>query len=419
MKPVKAKSLRSVDHEPFSSDKSLKALSPAEKLYRVPDVQRTGLNIEVTPTGSRLWRYRYRFSGAAKMISLGSYPEVGLAAAREAVQVQRALVRAGVDPSARRKQERMTREFAAATTFEGVSREWLGKQGKLAPVTLSKATWMLETMAFPMIGPRAISEIDAPEVLAVLRRVEVRGKLETAQRLKQRIGQVMRYAVATGRAARDPTTDLRGAIESPRAKHYGAVTDPKAVGALLRAIDSYNGHLVTACALQLSPLLFVRPGELRGATWEEMDLESAEWRIPGSRMKMREVHIVPLSTQALAIFRELQAVTGAGRLVFPSVRTADRPMSENTVTGALRRLGYTGKEMTAHGFRALASTRLNELGYPVDHIERQLAHAERNKVRAAYNRAQYLDERRRMMQSWADYLDVLREGAAAPAEPTP
>ncbi|MEO7916457.1 MAG: tyrosine-type recombinase/integrase [Dokdonella sp.] len=388
------------------TDKAIQKLKPRERLYRVVDG--SGLCIEITPGGSRLWRFRYRVDGAARMLALGSYPEICLAAAREAMRSHRTVLLTGVDPSAKRRRDKVIKEFAAATTFEAVTREWLGKQGKLAPVTLSKATWMLETMAFPMIGPRAIAEIDAPEVLAVLRRVEMRGKLETAQRLKQRIGQVMRYAVATGRAARDPTTDLRGAIESPRAKHYGAVTDPKAVGALLRAIDSYNGHVVTACALQLSPLLFVRPGELRGATWDEMDLESAEWRIPGSRMKMREVHIVPLSTQAVAIFRELQAITGSGRLVFPSVRTADRPMSENTVTGALRRLGYTGKDMTAHGFRALASTRLNELGYPVDHIERQLAHAERNKVRAAYNRAQYLDERRRMMQSWADYLDGLR-----------
>lgn len=391
------------------TDKAIQKLKPRDRLYRVADAE--GLCIEVTPRGSRLWRYRYRVQGVPKMLALGSYPDVGLTQARESMRVQRKLLREGGDPAIKRRQEKLTRQLANATTFEAVAREWLSKQGKLAATTREKAQWMLETLAFPWLGVRPVSEIEAPDVLAVVRRVESRGKLETAQRVKQRIGQVMRYAVATGRARRDPTGDLRGALESPRTRHFAAITDPKAVGELLRALHGYKGHFVTACALKLSPLLFVRPGELRAAEWSEFDLDAGEWRIPGERMKMGEEHIVPLCTQAVELLKDLHAVTGARRYVFPSVRTSDRPMSENTVTGALRRLGYTGKEMTAHGFRAMASTRLNELGFPVDHIERQLAHAERNKVRAAYNRAQHLGERRAMMQAWADYLDGLRDGA--------
>lgn len=389
------------------TDKALQKLKASDRLYRVADG--AGLCIEITPGGARHWRYRYRVNGVAKMLSLGTYPDVNLAAAREAARAHRKQLRAGVDPSLQRKHEKLLRNVASATTFEAVGREWLSKQGKLAPATFDKAKWMLETLAFPWLANRAISEIEAPEVLAVVRRVEARGKLETAQRLKQRIGQVMRYAVATGRASRDPTTDLRGALESPKSKNFAAVTEPKEVGKLLRALHAYKGRFVTACALKLAPLLFVRPGELRGAEWSEIDLAAGEWRIPAERMKMRQEHIVPLSRQALDVLHELHALTGSRRFVFPSVRTSDQPMSENTITGALRRMGYSGKEMTAHGFRALASTRLNEMGFPVDHIERQLAHAPRDRVRAAYNRAQHLAERKKMMQTWADYLDALRE----------
>lgn len=393
------------------TDKAVQKLKVADRLYRVADS--AGLCIEITPGGARHWRYRYRLNGVAKMLSLGTYPEVSLIAAREAMRVQRKLLRDGIDPSSHRKHEKLLRSVASATTFEAVGCEWLSKQSKLAPATFDKAKWMLETLAFPWLGTRAISEIEAPEVLAVVRRVEARGKLETAQRLKQRIGQVMRYAVATGRASRDPTTDLRGALESPKSQNFAAVTEPKEVGKLLRALHAYKGHFVTACALKLAPLLFVRPGELRGAEWREFDLAAGEWRIPAERMKMRQEHIVPLSRQALDVLHELYALTGSRRFVFPSIRTSDQPMSENTITGALRRMGYSGKEMTAHGFRSLASTRLNEMGFPVDHIERQLAHTPRDKVRAAYNRAQHLADRKRMMQTWADYLDSLAISATS------
>lgn len=271
---------------------------------------------------------------------------------------------------------------------------------------------MLETFLFPYLGSRRAADITAPELLAALRRVEARGIHETTHRVKQRAGQVFRYAVATGRAERDPSADLKGALAPVVSRNHAALTRPDEIAELLRAIAGYQGHAVASAALKLAPLVFVRPGELRRMEWQELDLDAAEWRIPASKMKMREAHIVPLSRQAVAILRELEPLTGRGQYVFPSVRTASRPMSENTLNAALRRLGYTKEQMTAHGFRAMASTRLNEMGWDADVIERQLAHAERNKVRAAYNRAQYLTERRRMMQAWADHLECLKAGAS-------
>lgn len=264
----------------------------------------------------------------------------------------------------------------------------------------------------PWLGKRPVQELEAPELLACLRRIQARGALETAHRALQTLSLVFRYGVATGRAQRDPAADLRGALPPVRVKHFAAITDPKTIGALLRDLDGYEGSFVTRCALQLAPLLFVRPGELRQAEWPEFDLDSAEWRIPAHKMKMRHAHIVPLSTQALAILRELQALTGRGRYLFPGLRTADRPMSENAVNAGLRRLGYDQTQMTGHGFRSMASTLLNEMGWHRDAIERQLAHAEKDGVRAAYNRAEHLPERRQMMQAWADYLDALKQGAA-------
>lgn len=382
---------------------------PREKPYKL--AAGSGLYLEVMPTGARYWRLKYRFSGKEKRLALGVFPEISLADARTAVEKARALLREGVDPSAKRKADNLARRIAHDNTFEGVAREWLSKQGHMAPATYEKSVWMLETLAFPWLGGRPIAEITAPELLAVLRRVEARGKLETAQRLKQRCGQIFRYAVATGRLERDPSSDLRGALATPKTKNRAAITEPAKIGELLRAIDGYSGNLITASALKLAPLTFVRPGELRSAEWAEFDLDGAEWRIPAAKMKMREEHVVPLSMQAVEILRELQPLTGSGRYLFPSIRSPKQPMSENTINAALRRLGYTVAEMTAHGFRAMASTRLNEIGFPVDHIERQLAHAERNKVRKAYNRAQYLAERRKMMQVWANYLDGLRESA--------
>lgn len=283
-------------------------------------------------------------------------------------------------------------------------------RGNLADSTRVKLHWLLESFAFPWIGARPISDITAPELLAVLRRVESLGKLETTQRLKRVCGQIFRYAVATGRAERDPSADLRGVLKTGKVRHRASITDPAKVGELLRAMDGFAGSLVVACALKFAPLVFVRPGELRKAEWAEFDLDAGEWRIPAERMKMRQPHLVPLSHQAVAILRELYPLTGSGRYVFPSIRSMARPMSENTITVALRRLGYTGDEMTGHGFRSMASTLLHEQGWPSDVIERQLAHAERNKVKAAYNYAEHLPQRRKMMQAWADYLDGLKGG---------
>jgi len=267
----------------------------------------------------------------------------------------------------------------------------------------------LELNIFPWLGTRPVASITAPELLAVLRRIEDRGALETAHRVKQICGQVFRYAIATGRGERDPSADLRGALPPAKPKRMATITDPKQISELLRVIDGYEGHLITKCALRFAPLVFVRPGELRQAEWQEINFDQAEWKIPAEKMKMRISHIVPLSTQAIEILKEIEPLTGRSRYVFPSLRTAERPMSNNTVLAALRRLGYAKEEMSGHGFRAMASTVLHEQGWRSDIIERQLAHAERNSIKAAYNHAQHLPERRRMMQAWADYLGMLKE----------
>ncbi|HJP98740.1 MAG TPA: integrase arm-type DNA-binding domain-containing protein [Rhodanobacteraceae bacterium] len=391
-------------------DTELRALRPHQKLYRRADAG--GLCIEVHPGGARYWRYRYRFAGKAKMLSLGVYPDVSLADARRRRDDARRLLQSGVDPSAQRKQEKLTAHLATVTALEPVAREWLAGRGRLADTTRAKVLWMLETHVFPWIGSRPVGEVTAPELLAVLRRLESLDKLETAQRLKQVSGQIFRYAIATGRAERDPSADLRGALRTKKTRHFASITDPAKVGELLRAIEGFSGSFVVASALKFAPLVFVRPGELRKAEWQEFDLDAAEWRIPDERMKMREMHIVPLSEQAVAILKELQPLTAHARYVFPSIRSPRDPMSENTVNAALRRLGYDGDTMTGHGFRSMASTMLHEQGWNTDVIERQLAHAERNQVKAAYNHAEYLPERRKMMQAWADYLDGLRTGAS-------
>ena len=389
------------------TDTKLRSLKPKAKLYRVADAG--GLCVEVDPCGSRRFRYRYRFAGKAKMLSLGVYPDVSLTAARDKRDAARKLLADGIDPSAQRKLSKLTAQVSAETAFEPIAREWLARRDELSESTREKILWLLG-LAFPWIGTRSIGAITAPELLAVARHAESRGKLETAQRLKQVCGQVFRYAVATGRAERDPTGDLRGALKTNKTRHHASITDPAKVGELLRAIQGFTGYYVTRCALHLAPLVFGRPGELRQAEWSEFDLDNTDWRIPAERMKMRETHLVPLSAQAVAILRELHPLTGTGQYVFPSVRSMSRPMSENTVTAALRRLGYTGDEMTGHGFRSMASTLLHEQGWNTDVIERQLAHVERNKVKAAYNHAEHLPERRKMMQAWADYLDELRAG---------
>jgi len=387
------------------NDTRVRSAKSREKAFKLSDER--GLFLLVMPTGSRLWRLKYRVNGREKLISLGAYPDVTLKRAREKRDAARRLIADGIDPSVQRKAERA----ALAQSFEGVAKEWLELQTKsLAPETISILTARLDSGLYPYIGSRPIAAITPQELLGALRRIEARGRHETAHRVRALAGRVFRYAVATGRAHHDVAADLRGALAPVKSKNFASVTDPVRVGELMRAIHGYSGHPVTALALKLAPLVFVRPGELRAAEWPEFDLENAEWRIPGERMKMGEPHLVPLSRQALAILRELQPLARGGKYLFPSLRTRDRPMSDNTINAALRRMGYTSEEQTGHGFRSMASTLLNEQGFPPDVIELQLAHTERNKVRAAYNKAQRLPERRKMMQAWADYLDGLRAG---------
>ena len=386
---------------------AIRAAKATDKPYKRFDGK--GLYLLIMPTGGRLWRLKYRTDGKEKLLSLGSYPEVSLKRARERCDALRAQLANGLDPSAKRKAEKVS----AADTFEAMAREWLAKQKlKLTDSTYEKAERLFETSIFPYLGAKPVVKVKAAEVLPVLRRIEGRGRHETAHRARQRIGQVMRYAVATGRAERDPTGDLKGALAPVKVTNHPAITDPAGVAELLRAIEGYQGQPSVMSAIRLAPLVFARPGELRKAQWSEFTLDGThpEWRIPAQRMKMREAHIVPLSTQAVALLKDLAPLTGPDGLVFPAVTSAVRPISENTLNSVLRRLGYTKEQMTAHGFRTLASTHLNEQGYHPDLIELQLAHKERNTVRAAYNRAQRLPERRRMMQTWADYLDGLKAG---------
>ena len=384
------------------SDILIKRAKIADRPYKLTDGG--GLYLLVHPRGSKYWRFRYKASGRESTVALGTYPATSLKAARQRRIEMQGVLEAGGVPALVKKRRRE----AQSNTFEGVAREWLAKQ-PFSTKTLAKARWTFEDLLFPYIGNRPVSELSAPELLAVVRRLERRGKNETAHRSKQRVGQVIRYAIATGRAVRDPTQDLRGALAPVRVRNRPAITNPREVGELLRAIEGYRGHVSVEMAFKLAPYVFVRPGELRAAEWREIDLEQAQWRIAASRMKMRREHLVPLSTQAVALLREIHLETGAQRYVFPSPRSSTRPLSDNAITSALRRIGYTGDQMTWHGFRAMASTLLNEQGFAPDIIELQLAHVEQNDVRAAYNRALRLQERRQMMQKWADYLDGLRD----------
>lgn len=391
------------------TDAKLRTLRGRTKPYKLAD--RDGLYVIVRPDGARWWRYDYRYQLKRKTISLGTYPAVPLAAARERLHDVRRRVAAGDDPSAARQAERRRIEREAADTFKVVALEWLGKHRvKLAPATVTKITWLFKNYAFPAFGARMIRTIEPPDLLALLRQIEDLGRIETTHRLKQICGQVFRYAIATGRATRDPSSDLRGALTPVVKRHHAAVTTPTEIGQLLAAIESFTGSFPVHQALRLAPLLFVRPGELRKAEWTEIDLDAALWRIPAAKMKARRAHLVPLARQAVELLRDLHPLTGDGKYVFPSIRTnAKRPMSDNTLNAALRRLGYTHEEQTAHGFRTIASTRLNEMGWRADVIEKQLAHEDKDSVRRAYNRAEHLDDRRRMMQAWADECDRLRE----------
>lgn len=398
---------------PTLTDTAIKAKKPTDKPQRLADER--GLYLLVNPDGSRWWRFDYRIHGKRKTLSFGVYPDVPLKTARERREAARVEVAAGIDPSSKRKAVKQV----SANTFEAIAREWFDKfKPQWVHSHAEKIIRRFERDVFPWIGSQDIAAITAPEVLVVLQRVEARGAVETAHRAMQNCGQVFRYAIATGRADRDPSADLRGAIPPSKGKNHAAITEPAKIGELLRAIEGYTGTLVTRCALRLAPLVFVRPGELRKAEWSEFDLTGAEWRIPAARMKMNEAHIVPLSSQAVCILHELQPWTGDGRYLFPSARTPQRPMSENAVLGALRRMGFAKDEMTGHGFRAMARTVLDEvLGQRVDWIEHQLAHAVKDANGRAYNRTAHLPQRHRMMQEWADYLDKLRQGAAIIAFP--
>ena len=387
--------------------KQIEKLKPQDKQYRVADSK--GLCLEVPPTGNKRWRFRYRFNGKAKMLSLGVWPDVNLANARDKRNAMRELLADGIDPAV---QTQAQADFPKGKgTFEAVAREYFDKfKSKWTNTTANRKMRRLETHVFPLIGDLPFGEVDAPQVRRVLLRMQSLGKTHSGHRVRALIGEIMRYAIAMGIATYNPCPDLIGVLPPAEVEHRAAITDPKQIGALLRAIEGYEGNPATRYAMKLAALTFVRPGELRQAEWAEVDLGNEEWRIPAEKMKMKRPHIVPLSRQAIGILTELQLLTGAGRYLFPSERTANRPMSNNTVLSALRRMGYSKEEMSGHGFRGMASTNLNELGFPPDHIERQLAHSENDKVRAAYNHAQYLPERKKMMQAWADYLDGLRDG---------
>jgi integrase len=398
------------------TDTAVKNAKPREKTYKLSDAR--GLYLRIEPNGSKLWCLKYRFMGKEKKLSLGAYPEVTLAQARDRQLDARRLLANDVDPGEHKKQTKRAAKLAAVNTFEAVGREWFAKfKPTWAESHSSKVILRLENDLFPWLGSKPVASIEADELLETVRRVEARGTLDTAHRCLGYCGQIFRYAIATARAKRNPASDLRGALPPAKGGHLASIVDPDGVGELLRAIEGYQGGYVTRCALRLAPLTFVRPGELRTAEWAHIDLDIAEWRIPAERMKMREDLIVPLSRQAIDIVRELHPRTGQGRYLFPSEYNRTRPMSENTVNAALRRLGFSSDEMTGHGFRAMARTLLDEeLGYRVEWIEHQLAHEVKDPNGRAYNRTAFLAGRKEMMQGWADYLDRLREGKAAVSE---
>lgn len=395
------------------TDVAIRNAKPGPKPIKMADGR--GMFLLVTPAGGKLWRLKFRIDGREKLLAIGQYPEIGLGEARRRREEARELIAQGKDPSREKQREKVRARIQAADTFKTICDEFCAKRRRdgangWAPSTAIRCEYLL-SLVCGSIGSMPIAEIEPADVLAAVRRIEGKGKLESARRSLQLAGAVFRYAVSTTRLSWDPTRDLRGALTAPTVTHYGAITDPTKVGELLRAIDDYDGNGITKLALQIAPHVFVRPGELRHAEWCELDLEGALWIIPAGKMKMRKAHHVPLSSQTVALFREAKLATGPSGYVFPSIRTRTRPMSENTINAGLRRLGYASDEMTAHGFRAMASTLLNESGkWHPDAIERALAHGDTNKVRAAYHRGTHWDERVRMAQWWSDYLDELRKG---------
>ena len=389
----------------------IKNAKPRDKAYKLTDGG--GLFLFVSPSGGKLWRLKYRHLGREKLLSLGPYPTVSLAQAREQREEAKKSIVAGGDPSLDKKRASVAATLSQATTFEAVAKEYIQKRDAegVRGVTTGKAQWLIAQLG-PDFGRRPISEIEPFEVLAALKAIERSGRLETARRCHSICGRVFRYAVSTARANRDPSADLKGALITPRPKHLAAILDPKRVGEMLCAIDAYSGQPATVWALKMAPHIFVRPGELRQAEWAEFDFENAIWRIPKERMKMGREHVAPLSRQVLEILAEAKALTGRGRYVFPALSNRQRPMCENTLNLALRRMGFAKGEMTSHGFRSTASTLLNESGkWNPDAIERALAHTGANETRAIYNRSQYWAERVEMAQWWSDYLDALKASA--------
>ncbi len=390
---------------------AIKAAKSRDKPYKLAD--RDGLYLEVSPTGARSWRMNYRYLGKQKTLTFGRWPAVGLADARKKCDAAREVLARGDDPGEQAKLERIAASVASASSFEAVAEEYLAKIEKegRSSVTMKKKRWLIGFID-KSIGKRPISAISAPELLLTLRKMEKKGKYETARRLRSTCSQIFRYAIATGRAERDVTVDLRGALIVPKAVHRPAITDASKVGGLLRSIESFDGHPTTQIALKLVPHVFVRPGELRHAEWTEFDLDANVWTIPAEKTKMRRPHAIPLSRQTLEIIASIEHDADYSRFLFPSLRSVQRPMSENTINAALRRMGYAQDEMTGHGFRAMAATLLNEMGlWNPDAIERQLAHQDSNAVRRAYARGEFWEERVRMMQHWSDYLDEPRAGA--------
>jgi integrase len=394
------------------SARTIETAKPKEKPYSIAIGE--GLILLINPSGSKWWRFRYRHLGKAKMLSLGVYPDVGLADAKQARDEARKLVAQGIDPSEKRKEAKVVAKLENATTFKAVAEEWMKRHPAKSTSTANKNNYLLG-FAFAAFGDQPITKITPPMVLAVCREEEDKQHHETAHRIKAKCSQVFRYAVATGRLERDPTTDLRGALAPYKPKVRAALVEPTQVAQLMRDIHAYTGYFTTQCALKLAPLVFIRPGELRAAVWADIDFDAAEWRYtpPKTRNQTELAHIVPLSTQALQILRELHQVTGSGAFLFPKLTDMKKCMSENTINGALRRMGYTSDQMCGHGFRAIARTILDEvLDFPIEHIEQQLAHQVRDMHGRAYNRTKHLLARRKMMQAWADYLDKLKAGAS-------
>lgn len=389
------------------TDIQIKNLKYSGKPMKIADGG--GLYLYLSASGKKLWRLGYYFERKAKVLSFGEYPVVTLQKAREKRMEAKQLLADGIDPAAVKKAAKEEQVSEVKDMFQSIALEWFeARTTDFTEKHRGTVMYRLEKYIFPVIGKEHIARMEPQDILKVVLPIEKKGQNETARRLLQIIGQIYRYAVITGRAKRNPVTDLHGAIRPRSVTHRATITEPKKVAQLLRNIDGYEGYFPIVCALKLGPLVFVRPTELRAAEWTEFDFETNEWRIPATRMKMKQMHIVPLSRQVVNILKELQEFSGNGKLLFPSIRTAIRPLSDATVLNAIRRMGYTKDEMSTHGFRSLASTLLNELGYNRDWIERQLAHGERNDVRAAYNYAEYLPQRTKMMQEWADYLDKLK-----------